>query len=253
MAVRIPNSPRVIYAKNPLTEVIVQVRFPPILAIAERTPSDFQEAIRERFPRFGEVVFEIAASPIASPTQTRSYQFGSDDGVWTVTLTREFLALTTTRYDRWEAFAAQLRAPLEALFNVYRPHATDRIGLRYVDLVRREPLDLAGVPWTELFEPWVLGEWRELASEDDVQGYVSDILLKLDGDARVRLRHGLASHEGEIGYRIDTDFFVEASRAKSVDEVFQVLHPFNGLSGRLFRSLIREKLHAAMEPQEVSP
>ncbi|MBL8785507.1 MAG: TIGR04255 family protein, partial [Deltaproteobacteria bacterium] len=54
MAVRIPESPRVIYASNPLADVICQVRFPRILRIDNELPADFQDAIRGQFPHFAE-------------------------------------------------------------------------------------------------------------------------------------------------------------------------------------------------------
>src|SRR5207248_11509769 len=49
-----PPSPRIIFAAAPLTEVVAQVRFPPILKI-EQTPADFQERIRAAFPFFEKV------------------------------------------------------------------------------------------------------------------------------------------------------------------------------------------------------
>ena len=38
------NEPRVIYRRNQLGEVICQLRFPEILAIAAKPPVDFQES-----------------------------------------------------------------------------------------------------------------------------------------------------------------------------------------------------------------
>src|SRR5438105_3123362 len=49
-----PASPRMIFAAAPLTEVVAQVRFPPILKI-EQTPADFQDRIRAAFPFFEKV------------------------------------------------------------------------------------------------------------------------------------------------------------------------------------------------------
>ena len=43
---------RVIFSNNQLVEVICQLRFPTILAISAREPVDFQEAIRDVFPRY---------------------------------------------------------------------------------------------------------------------------------------------------------------------------------------------------------
>ena len=44
--------PRTQYRKAPAHEVICQLRFPTILSINTVEPADFQEAIREDFPRY---------------------------------------------------------------------------------------------------------------------------------------------------------------------------------------------------------
>ena len=41
---------RVRYDINPIYEVILQLRFPPILAINAKDPVEFQESIRKQFP-----------------------------------------------------------------------------------------------------------------------------------------------------------------------------------------------------------
>ena len=39
------------YANSPLIEVICQLRFPTILSIGSTVPAQFQEAVRDEFPR----------------------------------------------------------------------------------------------------------------------------------------------------------------------------------------------------------
>ena len=46
------NEPRCRYGAHQLAEVICQLRFPEILAISEKAPVDFQEAIRAEFPQY---------------------------------------------------------------------------------------------------------------------------------------------------------------------------------------------------------
>ncbi|MCX6020148.1 MAG: TIGR04255 family protein, partial [Chloroflexi bacterium] len=48
-----PDSERVIYGRNPLVEVICQIRFPTILRISEGNLSDFQDKIRIEYPLYG--------------------------------------------------------------------------------------------------------------------------------------------------------------------------------------------------------
>ena len=49
---KFPESPRVRYSRNPLLEVICQLRFPKILSIETEVPVGFQEDIRSEYPVF---------------------------------------------------------------------------------------------------------------------------------------------------------------------------------------------------------
>ena len=51
-----PTSDREVYENNPLNEVICQIRYPAILRVAAETPSDFQEAIRDKYPMYEEKI-----------------------------------------------------------------------------------------------------------------------------------------------------------------------------------------------------
>src|SRR5262249_12393586 len=134
-----PYSPRFVYQKNPLEEVICQVRFPTILKIASEPPAAFQDRIRVAYPLFQERhSVEIAGMPpgiaqlITKELPFHGGQvacdFTSADQLWTVTLNRDFLALTCRRYERWEEFKAHLEGPLSALTELYSPAFFTRIG-----------------------------------------------------------------------------------------------------------------------------
>jgi len=113
-----PDAPRVIYENNPLDEVICQLRFPPILRIDAEPPAGFQEQIRDEYPFYetkealklpaglpqGLAQSLIADLPFAG---RKSHTFGSRDQVWSLSLNREFLALTCQAYTRWEDFEAR--------------------------------------------------------------------------------------------------------------------------------------------------
>jgi len=47
-----PDSKRAFYGKNPLEEVVCQLRFPPILRIEVETPAVFQDKVRQVFPLY---------------------------------------------------------------------------------------------------------------------------------------------------------------------------------------------------------
>jgi uncharacterized protein (TIGR04255 family) len=126
-----PDSPRVIYRQNPLVEVICQLKFPPILKIESEPPAAFQESIRKEYPMMQEgssdqpplppPIAKLLGQAVPGFFQGTSYTFLSEDGKWKVVLTREFLALSTGHYTRWEEFRLKLGVAVAALVAIYEP------------------------------------------------------------------------------------------------------------------------------------
>lgn len=254
----IPQSPRVLYAKNPLDEVICQLRFPAVLKIDTEEPAHFQESIRKAYPIYEEPQGPASGPSAQLPAEVMKmmgikvrpvYQFKSEDDRWHVSLSRDFIALSDHDYDRWENFWSHLEGPLAALQQYYQPAFFSRVGLRYRDVVRRSQLALQNVPWPELLKPHVAGELGSL-DEKEVEGINRQTEIRL-ARGRVRLVHGLAkeAETEETVYVIDADFFVEGrTEAKDVQET---LSDFHRQAGWLFRWCIGERLHRAMEPRDI--
>jgi uncharacterized protein (TIGR04255 family) len=168
-----PDTPRIKYASNPLVEVICQVRFPPVLKIAAQLPDAFQERIRAIFPVYNEntsvfaglelpaELLQMVRSTMPPGFQKGPSAFTTEDGIWTLTLAKDFLALSTKNYERWDDFWQHLAPALAALQDVYTPVAYTRTGLRYRDVIRRSMLGLQGVPWRELLGHELAGELRD--------------------------------------------------------------------------------------------
>lgn len=266
---------RVIYKKNPLIQVVCQLRFPHILMINERQPAAFQEKIRNKFPLFQvsveqqqQLTFDLGA--MGSPPQPRlvnsesinNYQFTSMDGFWTVNLTSTFLALSTTKYRRWEEFKENLELPLQALIETYNPAIFERIGLRYVDAFKRSELNLNGIDWSELFQPFVLGFMSdpEIKSKVLNQQTIVELDIGSDSTAQINIRKGIPSNskfdynvgfdieEYEESFIVDSDMYV---MNKEINELNPSLNHLHDNSTNLLRSIITEKLHNAMDPEAI--
>ncbi|HUY35280.1 MAG TPA: TIGR04255 family protein [Pirellulales bacterium] len=256
----LPETPRVIYAKNPLEAVICQLRFPPILRIAAELPAAFQERIREEYPLLRErpafavpagippqMMMKAIPSELSVALGGRTFDFLSADEKWQLSLNQQHLVLTTTSYERWEGFRIRLDGAHRSLLEIYRPSFYSRMGLRYRDVIRRSVLGLSDIPWYELLSPAIAGE---LASPlaDEVEHAAREFVLRLpDSAARVRVRHGLiGAADSEARYVIDADFYNEPKTETA--DAFTVLDTFNKHAGRLFRWCISDRLHDAMEP-----
>jgi uncharacterized protein (TIGR04255 family) len=200
-----PESERVTYRKHVLETVICQLRFPPILRIETELPARFQEAIRAQFPvltQLGPIdpgmgfpanMLNLVKSMLPVSI-SRTYEFSTVDGQWKVTLSKESIALECKGvYTTWEDFMGRFTAAIGALREEYAPPFYSRIGLRYVDVVRRSRLNLQGVAWRDLLNPQVAGELASQVSGDVVEAtHVVVVKLNEQGD-RVRMTHGLVS------------------------------------------------------------
>jgi uncharacterized protein (TIGR04255 family) len=255
-----PDSPRVIYKTNPLEEVICQLKFPPILRIESELPATFQDQISAEYPLLEDssvpqlnlppVVARFLASDLGR-AGNRQFEFVSTDRVWKVVLNREFIALSTTKYTRWEEFSSRLERALSALRMQYKPPAFFlRVGLRYRDLIKRSEFGEQNERWSRLLMPHILGELSDSQVEPSILYATRQTVFSLDERAgRVRLVHGLAMHSegGEVCYSIDSDFYTE--ERTEVTNVFDSLKLFNRQAGRLFRWCITEHLHKALGPE----
>lgn len=255
-----PKSPRVVFGRHPIREVICQLRYPTILRIETEEPAAFQERIRSRYPLFEQghpglpanlppAVAKLILGELGGASGGgRSYGFRSDDGVWKVSLTKDFLALATTKYLNWEDFTVRLVHAFDALREEYDPPFFLRLGLRYRDLICRSKLGLNGTPWAELIGPMIAAE---LADEKLGPGVVeaerkSTIVLP-DDEGFVTIRHGLEALDKEQCFVFDSDFYT--NERTGVEHAIEKLNTFNARSGSLFRYCITQRLHDALQPE----
>jgi uncharacterized protein (TIGR04255 family) len=251
------EAPRVFYEAAPITEVICQLRYPSILRI-ERTPDEFQDAVRHEFP-----LFQRAHNPALSQLPPEiieaigervspiNYHFRTEDQTTTLSLSPDAIALSTKSYARWEDFRSLLRLALAALVRVYKPAFYNRVGLRYQNAIQRSRLGLEDQPWSHLLTPEVLGELSLPQFEEHVLEVGHQLRARLpDGSGAVLLQHGLGKHpSGENVYIIDLDFYTD--QKTEVSNAEPILDFFNQRAGWGFRWCITDALHNALRPRPI--
>lgn len=250
------------YANNQLAEVICQLRFPEILSINTTVPAQFQEQIRAEFPIY-KVTPETPAPKVIStqgnlqvqkqPT-INNYQFSTPDGVWRVNLTSKFISLACTHYTNWDAFAKRLDAPLAAFIKTYKPAFFERIGLRYLNFISREELQLTDTPFRDLITPAYLGLLQETdVTEHQVHRCSVDAEMSINGGCHLKLHAGpgLVTQNGEqqkeIKFILDLDFFMSGNIP--VHYSAGALKTLHSQAFPVFRDAITDTLHEAMDPQ----
>jgi uncharacterized protein (TIGR04255 family) len=149
-----PDSPRVVYDRAPLKQVLCQFRFPSILKIDAEIPSEFQERIRAALP-LSERPESLGAhlqlpkqimAAIAGQADSVGYKFLTENRATVIEITSSNFTLTTSAYTQWKDFKAILIASLNAFVDVYKPNFYIGVGLRYVNAIDRVLLNLLETP-----------------------------------------------------------------------------------------------------------
>ena len=256
------NEARCRYRLPPLAEVICQLRFPEILTIQANAPAAFQDAIRDQFPvylRRQELPLPSVLSgnlPLQKKEPVINHQFATSDGVWRVNLTSKFISLTCSKYTCWEAFAAHLDKPLASFIQTYQPAYFERVGLRYLNFISRMQLGLEEIPFSQLIVPCYLGL---LAEEDVTESLVGrstvDCEMPIQHGCRIKLHAGPGKvkrgnkEDSEVKFIFDQDLYKNGQlQLNLIPATLQTLH---SQAFSIFRGAITEKLHDAMEPEQI--
>lgn len=257
-----PQVERVIYQPNSLDSVICQLRFPTILQIDQQPPATLQNRIREFYPIFKENIeavheiniqqpnMELNSQVINKSTFIKNYQFSTFEEDYKINLTNSFIALTTTKYKRWEDFSDKLDFVCKYFIDEYKPPFFTRIGLRYVNIIEREKYGLEDCSWRDLIDPKYLGFLGEEYSER-IKSYHSAYDIPLSEDkcgVKVVTTIGRREPNEDANkvFVIDSDFYCQ--KRTLTNEYLSQLSFLNSRSSRLIRMMVTEKLHKAMNP-----
>jgi uncharacterized protein (TIGR04255 family) len=124
----------------PLVHVLAQVAFSPILAL-ERYLVDIQGRLAPEYPRFRESTIMsvplVGPGPATAPPPVVQWEFADRAQRTGIVLTKSSVVLLTTAYGSRESFFTRLHTILSTIQD-FAPSTplVERIGLRYVDLVR---------------------------------------------------------------------------------------------------------------------
>lgn len=250
-----PHRERIVYERNPLNEVICQVRFPPLLRLQAQTPFEFQEAIQDRFPVYGEGGPQVELPPqlvqlLGSPLRTSNHKFLSEDGLWSASLESHFLALTCGAYESWQKFSEVLFDILSKLNQIYKPSFFNRIGLRYQNTIKREWLG-NDADWADYINPSLVGPLADRQLEDRIKEARASMLISLNaGIDAVHFQHGLASLDDNQTrcYLLDFDYYTD--ERTDTEDATNVISRLYSYSGPAFQWAITPRLHEAMGPRE---
>ena len=227
------------------------------MTISTTVPDKFQEAIRAQFPRYSKrqelPLPRMGTMPGEKPEPTINHQFLSGDGLWRINLTSKFISLSCSKYVSWEEFAGKLDRPLAAFIRIYQPAFFERAGLRYVNFISRDALELTATPFRELIAPCYLGPMaEEEIREQSCTRCSVDADMGLRGGCRVKIHAGpgMITRNGqadkEVKFILDLDLYMPAQIPVNMSAgALQTLH---SQGWPVFRGAITDKLHDALDP-----
>lgn len=251
---------RVVYKKNPLFEVLCQVRFSEILKLVDGQPFEFHSEIANEYPlveRFEGYELQAISNGImqqsqSGPKKVTQTSFSDFENAWTVSCTSSYLSLTARKYTRWEDFEQRLNNCLSKFVDKYSPGAVTRVGLRYRNIIQLETLALEnGIQdSSELISPQVRGLLgNAMFNNENFEQAQSSYQVKIDEMTAI-LNFGLIlDATNKKGFLIDADFSSTGQFTPQVKLIHEKLTHFHSFSGPVFRACISERLHELLEPE----
>lgn len=140
MVWRLPATSNEVFQRNTLVQVVCQLRFHPILKIAERLP-DFQERVRRVFPDFLEQTTAVAAMTAEGAVelqQEKQFMFRKVNANCTLALTSGSLAVEERRHTERQKLFDDVLLAIRALEETQQLVQPKRLGLRYINIIDRE-------------------------------------------------------------------------------------------------------------------
>lgn len=236
--------------------VLAQVRFAPMLKMADYVPGIQEELRRNGYPRFRALkTQEVVLGPQPEFRESERWLFANKEKTEVVVLAQDFVVLETSRYTVFEDFAQHLETVLKTIGTVTDASLVHRLGLRFVDLIlpnEDENLDeylqrkLHGLQPGDLAMDKVLNQFE---SRGDTE--VGHLIVRLHQNVAgeflppdlkpTELAFGPAPNQGDVVTLLDIDHFSLEDRDYDVPELIDVMWNLHEFTGKAFESSVTEK------------
>jgi uncharacterized protein (TIGR04255 family) len=215
MSWTVPTQPHIVFQRNPLVAVIVEVRFFPILKLADKI-ADVQDQVRSTFPAFHDVTRQLINLQPAGPIELRNerlFNFVKPDDSSTLSLSTSALVVESRRHQQREHFMRDADVGIEALTRVCGPVVPTRLGLRYVNIVDKEEIEKdlqRSTTWPQLISDRFLRVPTGLADLDGTL-FACEVGSSMPSGGGQTVRYGLVQEgDKKVKFRLDVDRYVES-------------------------------------------
>jgi uncharacterized protein (TIGR04255 family) len=249
--------------------VLAQVRISYVAKMADHI-DDVQERLRQSgFPRFEEGRgHEVLVRPGLQPEvrEHARWEFQNKERSAGIIVMQNAIVLHTNSYDTFDHFAKSLRLALEVIGDAAKPALVERLGLRYVDVIRTE----AGESWTDYLKPGLHGlppsaigmtsglQRHETVGTTSVGQLIVRSVQSTDGGflpadlSPTTLDYTkLSVPQGELVTLLDLDHFSQATRDYDVDQVMSAMWELHENLDLTFREATTEVAMKKWEAQSL--
>lgn len=236
---------RRVFDRNPLSSVVAQLRFRPILRIGEgKGVAEFQELVRQSFPGYVENEIRNLTIDLESKVSTKRekvFQFIRPEDECKVQLSSDNVLIETTKHRSRDELIHDMKIVINALTDVFSPINTQRLGVRYVNVIRKNAIsqDL-GRPttWANLVSDEYLRMPAEIADLDKTS-FANQVSSPMAFGA-MTLRYGLVrpNFSEPATFNFDLDRYVDESidiakipgiMTQFTDDIFSLFNTLPGI------------------------
>lgn len=210
VALQFIEHPDVVFERAPLTSVLCQVRYPPVLSLLTQAGlTGFQAGLRDEYPVLLEperdASIAVTAEAVGIAAGPPVWRLTDGERTWTVGVSVDFVSLETASYSDFTEFRARFDRVLAVLRRTVRPADSVRIGLRKINQIDR------GV-----FPDWPAVVRDELLGAAGVEGYPASLARGFgylhfmeDDFTSMTVRHGVGLLGTQDVYVLDVDYATE--------------------------------------------
>ncbi len=251
------RSVQTILAHAPLVHVLAQVRFTPVLEIGKSIPGIQQKLKDIGFLRFekNQIQNFLLTGPTPKVETIERWDFSNREKRTGVVLTQDFVVLQTSEYTTFQDFRGVFHRVLDVVATDAGVSLAQRIGIRYVDLIRKAPNEtfdqylhpgLLGFPFSELNEETLSEEsFRSEAAAKTPDGALSVRCMSAGGGQFLPpdllppvLRYDVSLGQDEVVTIIDFDRFAMIDDDFVPDLLLERLDSLHETANKAFRAVV---------------
>jgi len=244
------------YENNYLHSVIFRLDYSPILLLDEQLKPDFQEAIRQEFPKLDVEMQNVVELKVDFKNKKKSVEIIKTYKVWhflnkeksyKINICNNFFSIECFKYKHFEGFAEIAKHVFSTFYLYYKPLDCKRLGLRYINkIIIREGHSLE---WSDYIAvPLVYSIENFIGGRSELSRAMSQFTLNR-GDYNLIVNFGISNDEypsriSRKEFILDYDCYTQDVEENSVEEK---INKFHAEIQQLFEYSITEKLRNIME------